>query len=156
MIGVHTPTPRALLAAGALALLTACGAPAAPPAAAPAAPAASGPSASSSPVPALGPRSSTAAAPAPGSTPGTVAVPLKVRDGAVAGGVQRAQVPLGADVVLLVDSDVADEVHVHGYDEQADVPAGGTEELRFVADVPGVFEVELERSGVLLVRLQVR
>ncbi len=152
MIGVRSPTPRALLATAALALLTACGAPAAPPAASPA----SGPASSSSAVPTVSPTSPAVAAPATGSTPGTVAVPLKVRDGAVVGGVRRAQVPLGADVVLLVDSDVEDEVHLHGYDEKGEVAAGGTEELTFLADVPGVFEVELERSGVVLVRLQVR
>lgn len=107
-------------------------------------------------MPTVSPTSPAVAAPATGSTPGTVAVPLKVRDGAVVGGVRRAQVPLGADVVLLVDSDVEDEVHLHGYDEKGEVAAGGTEELTFLADVPGVFEVELERSGVVLVRLQVR
>lgn len=85
-----------------------------------------------------------------------MAVPLTVRDGAVVGGVQRVQVPRGADVVLRVTSDVADGVHLHGYDEEVDVAAGGTAEMRLHADVPGIFEVELERSRVLLARLQVR
>ena len=57
---------------------------------------------------------------------------------------------------LVVTSDVADEVHVHGYDEKAAVPANGTVELSFTADIPGVFEVELEQRGRRLLTLEVR
>jgi hypothetical protein len=54
-----------------------------------------------------------------------------------------------------VDADVADEVHVHGYDLVADVAPGSPAELTFLADIPGVFEVELESSHVELLRLEV-
>lgn len=75
--------------------------------------------------------------------------------GAVAGGVADWAVPVGSPVELVVASDVADEVHVHGYERRAFVTAGASVTLRFVADVPGVVEVELEGAGVPLARLTV-
>ena len=72
---------------------------------------------------------------------------------AQSGGVE---VPLGSDVVLRVTSDVADELHLHGYDQKADLQAGVPGELRFRADIPGIFELELEQVGKKLTRLQVR
>ncbi len=68
----------------------------------------------------------------------------------------RHQVRRGETVRLVVTSDVADEVHVHGYDERIDVPAGGTGELSFTADIHGVFEVELEHRHRRLFTLQVQ
>lgn len=47
-------------------------------------------------------------------------------------------------------------MHVHGYDERAAVPAGGTAELTFAATIPGVFEVELEKGHRRLFTLQVQ
>ena len=49
----------------------------------------------------------------------------------------------------------ADEIHVHGYDRKANVPAGATASVVFSANNPGVFEVELENSKLQLVQLQV-
>src|SRR3546814_16091229 len=62
----------------------------------------------------------------------------------------RTSVPLGDAVTIRVTSDVTDHVHLHGYDVLADVAAGGTAELVFTADIPGVFEVELEDAGLAL------
>lgn len=76
-------------------------------------------------------------------------------DGAVRGGPADWAVPLGSTVELVVGSDVAEEVHVHGYDRSAFVTAGATVALRFVADVPGVVDVELEGAGTPLGRLAV-
>jgi hypothetical protein len=59
-------------------------------------------------------------------------------------------------VRLVVNSDVADEVHVHGYDLKAEVPAHGVGAVEFVADQSGVFEVELESRGAQLSQLEVR
>jgi hypothetical protein len=46
-------------------------------------------------------------------------------------------------------------VHVHGYDLMADVAPGSPARIDFVADVPGVFEVELEDAGTPLFRMAV-
>jgi len=75
--------------------------------------------------------------------------------GAVTGGVRRYAVPVDSTVELVVSSDVADEVHVHGYDRRSFVTAGASTTLSWPADLPGVFEVELEQRGVPLVELQV-
>ena len=98
----------------------------------------------------------TAAAPTTaGVAPGARVVAVTVREGSVEGGARRESVDLGDQVRLQVTSDVADEVHVHGYDLRADVPAGGSVDVEFAADLPGVWEVELEGRGLTLVELAV-
>src|SRR3989304_451844 len=74
-------------------------------------------------------------------------VRVTVTGGVPRGGIVRAKGDEGARVVLVVSSDVADEVHLHGYDISRDVAAGGTVRIQFTADVPGRFEVELEEPG---------
>lgn len=83
-------------------------------------------------------------------------VEVVVADGEVAGGVRRVEVGVGDHVVLRVTSDVGDEIHLHGYDLRADVAAGGTADLAFTAEIPGVFEAELEQLHLELVELEVR
>ncbi len=82
-------------------------------------------------------------------------VEVEVSDGQVVGGVRRVEVDTGERVLLVVTSDVADEVHVHGVDITGEVEAGGTVDVDFSADVPGVFEIELEERGLQLVELVV-
>src|SRR5215203_4582689 len=72
------------------------------------------------------------------------------------GGVERRTIELGREVLLVVRSDVADHIHLHGYDLVADVAPGAPARLRFTADVPGRFEVELENRGVPIADLTVR
>lgn len=112
-----------------------------------------------SPTPTPSVTSSTSATPAtsspePSPTPAATEVDVVVVDGAVTTPV-AAEVTLGDAVVLRITSDVADEVHLHGYDLETEVAAGGTGEIRFTADAPGVFEVEFHESGLLLLRLTV-
>ena len=59
----------------------------------------------------------------------------------------RPSVPLGSTVEFVLTSDVDEELHLHGYDITVDVEAGETQRVRFVADIPGIFEAELEQSG---------
>lgn len=68
---------------------------------------------------------------------------------------ERPVAHLGDDVVIVVSADVTDEVHVHGYDVTAEVGPGEPGTIRFVADVPGVFEVELEEEERVLFQLEV-
>ncbi len=70
-------------------------------------------------------------------------------------GIVRKTVQKGDRVVLVVTSDVADHVHLHGYDIMRDVAAGGTARIRFRATVPGRFEVELEDRGAQIADLTV-
>lgn len=83
-------------------------------------------------------------------------VRVRVVDGAPQGGIVRKTVQKGDRVVLVVTSDVADHVHLHGYDIMRDVAAGGTARIRFRATVPGRFEVELEDRGAQIADLTVQ
>lgn len=89
----------------------------------------------------------------------TTTLPEPVIDVQVAGGEVTVSgevaVALGDDVTIRVTADVADEVHVHTYDLFFDVEEGTAGEVTFVADVPGVHEVELEGAGLLLLNLEV-
>jgi len=69
---------------------------------------------------------------------------IVVRNGEPVGGVAELEYSAGDDVRFEVNSDVADEVHVHGYDLLQEVPAGGTVSFDFPAEIEGIFEVELE------------
>lgn len=77
-------------------------------------------------------------------------------DGKMAGTDNRIGVELGQLVQLNVTSDVEEEVHVHGYDLHLDVGSGKEASIVFQANVPGVFEIEFENSGLLLTELEVR
>jgi len=72
------------------------------------------------------------------------------------GGIARPSVDKGEHVVLVVHSDTADEIHLHGYDLSADIEAGGTAGIAFTATIQGRFDVELENSGVQLAEITVR
>lgn len=82
-------------------------------------------------------------------------VRVTVVDGAPKGGIVRATVDQGDRVRLVVTSDVADEIHLHGYDVSRDVAAGGTVTLAFRASIPGRFEAELEERGVQIADITV-
>ena len=84
------------------------------------------------------------------------AVPvIKVVDGQPDGGVAELEFNKGDDVRFDVESDTADEVHVHGYDIEEELPANGTAKFDFPADLEGVFEVELHGSETQIAELTV-
>jgi hypothetical protein len=80
---------------------------------------------------------------------------IVVRSGQVEGGIRRPSVDKGDKVVLVVDTDAGEYVHVHGYDISEDVVAGTPTRLSFVASTPGRFEVELHNPSVVIADLQV-
>ena len=96
----------------------------------------------------------TSAAP---STPAATGQRLEVTvtGGQVSGDIGRVPVPVGEHVTLVVTSDAADELHVHGYDLGAGLAPGIPATVAFDATIPGVFEVELHDAGTLLLSLQV-
>ena len=65
----------------------------------------------------------------------------------------RIEAPLGSNVRLMITTDVTEHVHVHGYDIFLDLVPGETAVLDFVAEIPGLVEVELEDSHVFLFEL---
>jgi FtsP/CotA-like multicopper oxidase with cupredoxin domain len=80
---------------------------------------------------------------------------IRVVNGQPQGGARTLSYKKGDEVRLKVRSDVADEIHVHGYDLRKDVPAGGTVEFRFKATIEGRFEIELENAHTLIATLEV-
>ena len=92
--------------------------------------------------------------PTPAPTPTTITI--RVVDGRPQGGIARPSVEKNERVVLVVRSDTADEIHLHGYDVSREIAAGGQARIAFVATIPGRFEVELEQSGTQLAELTVR
>lgn len=74
----------------------------------------------------------------------------------VAGAERTIEVAEGDTVSFRVRHDSDEELHVHGYDLSEDLPAGETVPVSFEATIPGIFEIELEGSHVLLARLEVR
>jgi hypothetical protein len=83
-------------------------------------------------------------------------IEVEVAGGEVSGDTGRVPVPEGTHVTLVVTSDAADEVHVHGYDIESELEPGKAAELNFDATTPGVFEVELHEAGTVLLTLQVQ
>lgn len=81
---------------------------------------------------------------------------IGVEGGEPVGGIQGLSVRTGETVRFAVRSDVADEVHVHGYDRSRPVARGRPARFQFPADLEGVFEVELEKRGVEIAELRVQ
>jgi hypothetical protein len=90
------------------------------------------------------------------ATPSAITITIQIKGGKPVGGIRRATVRKGEQIALVVHSDVADEVHVHGYDLSKDVKAGGTVRIRFKAKLTGVFEVELENRSLQFAALTVK
>ena len=82
-----------------------------------------------------------------------VVVEAKVTGNQVETASRRVRIDLGQKVRVQVEADRAEEVHVHGYDLKGDVAPGKPAVIDFTANVPGVFEVELEGSGLKLFEL---
>jgi len=84
------------------------------------------------------------------------AVPtITIKSGEPVGGVQEFEYSAGDQVRFKVDSDVADEIHIHGYDLMKDVAAAGSVSFSFPAEIEGIFEVELEGRKEQIAELRV-
>jgi hypothetical protein len=91
----------------------------------------------------------------PIDTTGATVIDVTFAGGSITGGGKRS-VSLGKPVVIKVTSDVADEVHLHSYDLKTEVAPGTPGTMTFVANRPGIFEVELEKKGLRLFELEVK
>jgi hypothetical protein len=72
------------------------------------------------------------------------------------GGVKTLTYNKGERVVFTVVSDVADEVHVHGFNLKKDVARNGTVTFSFPATDQGGHVIELESRGEQIANLEVR
>ncbi len=83
-------------------------------------------------------------------------IEVRISDGRVTPPPGRVEVSTGDQVIFTIATDVPDEVHVHGYEVERQLPAGETTTVKFTADTPGLFEVETHDSGTQLFQLLVR
>lgn len=72
------------------------------------------------------------------------------------GGIKKLSANKGDTINLDVRSDVADEIHVHGYDFHKNVAAGGSVKFSFPAKIDGVFVIELESRNEQIASLVVK
>ena len=93
----------------------------------------------------------------PKNGPPGVTAPTKIviKGGKPTKGVEEISVRKGDRIRFEVQSDVADEVHVHGFDLMKDVEAGGKVSFDFKADIDGAYEVELENRKEQIAELKV-
>jgi hypothetical protein len=82
-------------------------------------------------------------------------VVIHVVGGKPQGGIQKITVNKGQPVRFTVDSDVSDEIHVHGYNFHKDVKKGGSVSFDFPATIDGIFVIELESRSEQIASLQV-
>jgi len=80
---------------------------------------------------------------------------ITIKNGKPVGGVAQLTYNEGEQVRFKVDSDVSDEIHMHGYDIMKDVKAGGSVSFDFPATIEGVFETELEGRKEQILELTV-
>ncbi|WP_405060013.1 hypothetical protein OG474_45800 [Kribbella sp. NBC_01505] len=97
----------------------------------------------------------------PSSTPtpvvpaADVTVDVKIAGGKSTPSGQTVKAKTGQKVRITAVSDVADSLHVHGYDKTLDLKPGKSVSVEFTADTKGSFEVETHESGKLVFKLQV-
>jgi hypothetical protein len=91
--------------------------------------------------------------PQPAPPPQPQQIRIVVRGGKPVGGVKDVTVPKDDRAVIVITSDVADELHLHGYNLKRDLTPGQTARLPFRATIEGTVEAELEERGLPLVRI---
>ena len=97
----------------------------------------------------------TTTAPAATTTTAAALPRIKVEDGAKAAGLDIISVRVGETVRFEVEADIADEVHVHGYDLSFATIPNEAILVEFAADATGIFEVEIEGLGLPIVDIEV-
>jgi hypothetical protein len=107
------------------------------------------PAAASSAAPNAGTGGS--ASPAASNVVGSV----QMKSGKPTGGVKRISIKAGQPAVLMITSDAATQVHVHGADRLVSVPANQPTSVDVSEAAPGSYEVEDHSSDALLVQLRV-
>jgi len=82
---------------------------------------------------------------------------VELRGGQPAGGMQTLAVTHGDTVAIEFRSDEEVTLHLHGYDHEVTVPAGGRATLRLEAGIAGRFPIESHGGGhATLLYLEVR
>jgi hypothetical protein len=87
--------------------------------------------------------------------PKTATVTIDVKNAKPIGGVKKIKLKQGGTLNLTVNSDTADEVHVHATDQHEDVEKGGSIHMVIKPTGTGASEIELEEHKEQLAELSV-
>ncbi|WP_433657600.1 hypothetical protein ACQPW1_38490 [Nocardia sp. CA-128927] len=89
--------------------------------------------------------------------PADVTIAVRIAGGSVTPTNTRTEARLYQPIVIKVDSDAADELHLHSEPSQtfAVEPKSG-QEFRFIVTVPGRVDVELHHAGKTVTTLLIR
>ncbi|WP_076258309.1 hypothetical protein [Intrasporangium flavum] len=68
----------------------------------------------------------------------------------------QVDLPVGSTLELVVTSDHDDELHAHGFDQEAQLKAGQPTTLRLTAKDAGLYEVETHDPALTLLTVAVR
>jgi plastocyanin len=86
-----------------------------------------------------------------------VEVEIEIEDGQTAPAGERITVQPGQTIKLEVDSDTADELHVHADPEHSfTVKPTDDQTFEFAIDQPGVYEMESHETGTQVISIQVQ
>lgn len=80
---------------------------------------------------------------------------IVVRNEEPVNGVETLEYSAGEQVEFKVKSNTATEVHVHGYEIEKEVPAGGTVTVSFPAELEGIYDVEVHPAEEQIAELRV-
>jgi hypothetical protein len=89
------------------------------------------------------------------SDPKTANVTIDVKNAKPVGGVKKINLKQGGTLFLTVNSDTADEIHVHATDQHKDVGKGGTIKLTIKPTGTGNSEIELENHKQQIAELTI-
>jgi hypothetical protein len=80
---------------------------------------------------------------------------IVVHDEEPVAGVEKLEYSAGEQVEFKVKSNTATKVHVHGYEIEKKVPAGGTVTVSFPGELEGIYEVEVHPAEEQIAELRV-
>jgi hypothetical protein len=89
--------------------------------------------------------------------PTRLVVDVTIKNGEVTPTNEQLQAGVKEQIVIRVDSDVADELHVHSTPEHSfNVEAKPMQSFQFTVDVPGKVDVELHKLNQTIATIQVQ
>ena len=78
------------------------------------------------------------------------------KEGHPVGGIKQLTYDKGEQILFKVEAPFGEEVHLHGYDIAKEIPeSGGTVTYEVPATAEGIFEVEMEATGVQIGKVTV-
>ncbi len=80
---------------------------------------------------------------------------VRLVGGKPVGGVQTLEFKSGRRARFVVTSDAKAQIHLHGYDIEKTVPAGGGATWSFTANGQGLFEVESHTTSQVVAKVKV-